>query len=96
MRDSNMRKEEIFADLKQFVTDIIGEDVVEELDVNPQSIFTKDLEMDSIEIVSFAEKVREKYGEGIDFEVWLSSMEMDELINLSLERIVNFIADAEN
>ncbi|HCO68358.1 MAG TPA: acyl carrier protein [Dysgonomonas sp.] len=96
MTDKDKRKEEIFIVLKQFISDIIGEDIVEELDVNPQSIFTKDLEMDSIEIVSFAEKVRLKYGDSVNFELWLSSMEFEQLMNLSLEDVTNFIVDAED
>lgn len=96
MIDKGKRKEEVFIILKQFVADIIGEDVVEELDINPESIFTKDLEMDSIEIVSFAEKVRLKYGDSVNFELWLSSMELEQLMNLSLGSVVNFIVDAEN
>ena len=95
MVDKGKEKEEVFANLKQFVTDIIGEDIVEELDVNPQSVFTKDLEMDSIEIVSFAEKVRVKYGDSVNFELWLSSMELEQLMNLSLGSVVNFIVDGE-
>jgi Phosphopantetheine attachment site. len=89
------KREAIYNDMMQFIADIIGEDVVEELEVSEASVFTKDLEMDSIEIVSFAEKVKAKYGEGIDFAGWLSSMSIDELIALSIGDIVNFIADAD-
>lgn len=90
------RKQEIYLELKQFVGEIIGDDILEELNVTPDSVFTKDVEMDSIEIVSFAEKVKDKYGEQVDFTGWLSNMGMDELINLSFGHIVNFIADAED
>ena len=50
--------EELFNLLKGFITEIIGEEFVEEMDITPQSSFTKDLEMDSIEIVSFSEKIK--------------------------------------
>lgn len=92
----NLQKEEeiIFEQLKQFISEIIGVEYAEELNVTMASVFTKDLEMDSIEIVAFAEKVKGKYGEKIDFVGWLSGMDMEEIISLSLGRIVTFIAEA--
>jgi len=84
--------EEIYTLLKQFITDIIGEEFVEEMDITIDSSFTKDLEMDSIEIVSFSEKVKAYFGEGIDFTGWLSSLDLDQLIDLKIKDIVDYIA----
>ncbi|HKG05630.1 MAG TPA: hypothetical protein VKB19_04195 [Pedobacter sp.] len=82
--------------LKQFITEVIGEEFVEDMDINMNSSFTKDLEMDSIEIVSFSEKIKAHYGDQIDFTGWLSNMDLDQLINLNLGMIVNYIDDARN
>lgn len=90
------KKNKLFEELKQFISDIIGADIVEELDVTRESNFTKDLEMDSIEIVAFAEKVKKKYGNSLDFAGWLSGMDLDQLVNLNLNDIINFIVDADN
>lgn len=90
------QKETIFESLKKFITEVIGEDVAEELTIERESVFTRDLEMDSIEIVSFAEKVKATYGDNIDFNGWLSGMDMDQLINLSINDVVNYIVDANN
>ena len=91
--DSQRKKDIIFEQLKQFISEIIGAEVVEELDISYDSVFTKDLEMDSIKIVAFAEKVRNYYGKKVDFISWLYSMELNKLINLSLGSIVNLIFD---
>lgn len=88
---SALPSQEIFSLLKQFITDIIGEEFVEEMDVSMHSSFTKDLEMDSIEIVAFSEKVKNYFGEEIDFTGWLSNLDLDQLINLKMEDIVHFI-----
>lgn len=81
----------IFSLLKQFITDIIGEEFVEEMDITMHSSFTKDLEMDSIEIVAFSEKVKAYFGESIDFTGWLSSLDLDQLITLKIADIVAYI-----
>ncbi|SFE77054.1 acyl carrier protein [Chitinophaga sp. CF118] len=86
-----LNSEEILAVLKTFITEVIGQEFVEEMDITRESSFTRDLEMDSIEIVSFSEKVKAHFGEHIDFTGWLSGMGLDQLINLKLDDIINHI-----
>jgi len=90
------KQESVFEKLKQFISEIIEADVAEEeeLNITKDNIFTKDLEMDSIEIVAFAEKIKNYYGKDIDFTDWLSNLDLDELINLSLATIISFIFNA--
>lgn len=90
-----MNNDEIFDLMKQFIIEVIGEEFVEEMDITPESSFTKDLEMDSIEIVSFSEKIKAHFGDQIDFTGWLSSMDLDELINLNLGMIINYIHECQ-
>ncbi|WP_343113976.1 phosphopantetheine-binding protein [Mucilaginibacter sp.] len=90
-----MNRDEIFDLMKQFITEVIGEEFVEEMDITPESSFTKDLEMDSIEIVSFSEKIKAYFGNQIDFTGWLSSMDLDQLINLNLGMIINYIHECQ-
>lgn len=89
-------KDQVFDVLHQFISDIIGADIAEELDITQNSNFTKDLEMDSIELVAFAEKVRVKYGTDIDFTKWLSAMDLDQIVKLNIGDIVNFIVDGNH
>ncbi len=86
-----LSSEAIFNLLQQFITEVIGEEFVEEMEITPESSFAKDLEMDSIEIVSFSEKVKAGFGEHIDFTGWLSNMDLDQLINLRLKDITHYI-----
>lgn len=85
------QSEIVFKQLKEFVGDIIGGDVIEEIGISNDSVFTKNLEMDSIEIVAFAEKVKKKYGHDIDFISWISKMDFQELYNLSVGQVVDYI-----
>ena len=90
-----MNHEELFTLLNGFITEVIGAEFVEEMDITPQSSFTRDLEMDSIEIVSFSEKIKAHFGDQIDFTGWLSSMDLDQLINLDLSMIINYIYECQ-
>lgn len=90
------KNEAVFSQLKQFVSEIVGADVIDEIGMSRESIFTKDLEMDSIEVVAFAEKIKKKYGKELDFISWISSMEFQDLYNLSVGQVVDFIANGNN
>jgi acyl carrier protein len=92
---TKLSNSEIFDLMKQFITEVIGEEFIEEMDITLESSFTKDLEMDSIEIVSFSEKIKNHFGDQIDFTGWLSDMNLDELINLNLGTIVNYIEECQ-
>ena len=61
------------------------------MDFTLESSFTRDLEMDSIEIVSFSEKVKSHFGAHVDFTGWLSGMDLDQLIHLTLDDIIKYI-----
>lgn len=89
------KNEQVLEVVKQFISDIIGSEIAEELEINRESNFTKDLEMDSIELVSLAEKIKAKYGEGIDFAQWLSAMDLDQIIKLNLGDIVDYIVNVD-
>lgn len=92
---TKLNSNEIFDLMTQFITEVIGEEFVEEMDITMESSFTKDLEMDSIEIVSFSEKIKTHFGDQIDFTGWLSNMDLDQLINLDLGTIVNYIEECQ-
>ncbi len=83
--------EAVCRQLGEFVAGIIGSDVVEEIGLSAESLFTRDLEMDSIEIVAFAEQVKRRYGDRVDFVAWLSGMELQQMYNLSVGQVADYI-----
>jgi len=91
MTNQEKTKEDILEITAQFIRDVIGEEYVEDIDIGFDTSFADDLEMESIEIVEFAERVRDHFGEQVDFAQWLSGMELDDIINLSVGEVVDFI-----
>lgn len=87
--------QEIFILLKQFIGEVIGQEFADEMEIRPESSFTKDLEMDSIEIVAFSEKVKKHFGQQINFTGWLSGMDIDQLIALTINDIIIFIQECQ-
>lgn len=95
-KTQQLNSDEIFELLKTFITEVIGEEFVEDMDISRESSFTKDLEMDSIEMVSFSEKVKGHFGEHIDFTGWLSDMDLDQIIQLNINDIISYIETCQS
>lgn len=92
---TKLNSEEIFVLLKNMITDVIGEEFVAEMNITKESSFSKDLEMDSIEIVAFSEKVKNHFGETVDFTGWLSNMDLDQIIQLKIKDIIKYIEECQ-
>lgn len=84
----------ILLQLKQMIIEVVGEDFLSLEDINEDCSFTDDLEMESIEIVQFADKVKGMYGEHVDLAGWMSSMEMEKIFNLTLKEVVAYLEKA--
>jgi acyl carrier protein len=86
-------EESVFLELKGIITELLGEDVVEIVGVSRDSAFLKDLDMDSIQIVAFAERVGGRYGGRVDFAAWLSGKPLRELLQMTVGQVAAFIAE---
>jgi acyl carrier protein len=82
---------QILAGVAQAIRDVIGEDWIADEAIEESTSFADDLELESIEFVALAEKLQEIYGERVDFVRWLSQMELDAIIGLTVGDVVEFI-----
>lgn len=74
--------------------EIVGEDVVEALEVGATTSLSADLELESIEFVVLAEKLQERFGDPVDFIAWSAKMDLEELMGLTVGEIADFVASA--
>lgn len=87
----SLTKDTVLAEVSQIVREILAEEWADELDITMTSSFGKDLELESIEFVALAEKLKEKYGQQVDFAGWLASMELEQILALRVGDLVDFI-----
>jgi acyl carrier protein len=73
------------------LAEVIGEEYVTSLDIGPETSFQEDLEIESIELVALGERLQEEYTH-IDFADWLATMEVDEIIAMTVGDLVTHIA----
>jgi acyl carrier protein len=86
--------DQVLTSFANLLREIIGESWVNDLDINRETSFSTDLELESIEFVALAEKLQQQYGAKVDFANWLADKELDQIIGLTVGDVVDFIVAA--
>jgi acyl carrier protein len=86
-----MKQDEVLEQVAQMVREVIGEEWALDVPITMTTSFSRDLELESIEFVALAERLKERFGRGVDFAGWLSGMELKEIIELQVGQLVGFI-----
>ena len=87
----HVSKDSVLNEVARVVRDVIGEEWAREIPISLTSSFADDLELESIEFVALAERLKEKYGKKVDFAGWLAKKELKEIIGLRVGDLVEFI-----
>ncbi len=82
----------MLAAVGSMIVEIVGEDYLLDLEIGMATSFSEDLELESIEFVTLAEKLAERYGDAVDFVAWLADTELDDLIGMTVGTLVTFVA----
>ncbi|HEY0917177.1 MAG TPA: hypothetical protein VGE22_20025 [Solimonas sp.] len=72
----------------------INEDWIQDFEIEGETRFNTDLEIESIEFVKIADAIQAHYGTQLDIVGWLSGKSIHELIGLSVGELAAFIAGA--
>jgi acyl carrier protein len=83
--------ENVLATVTQLLREVIGDDGGLGPPITMETSFNEDLELESIEFVALAEKLQNRYGQGVDFAGWLSKMELQEILSLRVGQLVDYI-----
>jgi acyl carrier protein len=83
---------DIVSTIARLVHDVIGEDVEFDLDITADSSFSEDIELESIEFVALGEQLQLTYGDKIDLVGWFGELDLDEIIDLTVGELAEFIA----
>lgn len=82
----------VLDDVRAILAEVIGQDYLADLSIDFATSFYGDLEIESIELVALAEELETRYGDRIDFPAWIATMEVDEIIAMTVGELVTFIA----
>ncbi|WP_154716464.1 acyl carrier protein [Sterolibacterium denitrificans] len=84
-------KDAVLAQVIDIIRRAVDEDWILDFDIDAQTSFNDDLELESIEFVGIAEKIQEHYGKHIGFIEWLSGMKIDQIVALTVGDLADFV-----
>jgi acyl carrier protein len=90
--DAPMTNAELLKSVEQALVAIAGDEILISGPISMTTSFNRDLELESIEFVALAEKLQQQFGQRVDFVGWISGKELDQIIQLTVGELVEFIA----
>ena len=89
-------RDEILRTVSRLIVEIAGDELLLVGPITETTSFNADLELESIEFVALAEKLQQHYGASVDFVGWISKKELDQIIQLTVGELVEFIASCRS
>ena len=94
MSDKQHRTSEdaVLAYVRRHLGAVIGDPELLHTDITMATTFGGDLELESIEFVALAERLRIEFGERINFVAFLAQKEVDDMVSLTVGDVVRYVA----
>jgi acyl carrier protein len=84
---------EVLAEITGMLAAVLDEYGLGDTQVTMESRFTQDLELESIDLVTLAGLLQERWGERVNFAEFIAGMDLDEIIQLAVGRLVGYVVD---
>ncbi|WP_394940522.1 acyl carrier protein [Psychromicrobium sp. YIM B11713] len=84
-------EEAVLAKITRILDEILEEYGLDETEVTRETLFQEDLELESIDLVTLGGKLRESYGDTINFAEFLGALDLDEIINMRVGQLVDYV-----
>jgi acyl carrier protein len=86
-------EQEVLAELAGMLAAVLAEYGLDQSEVTMDSRFTDDLELESVDLVTLAAQLTERWGEGVNFADFIAGMELDEIIDLTVGQLARYVVD---
>ncbi|MFD9000303.1 acyl carrier protein [Streptomyces sp. NPDC059582] len=82
----------VLADITGMLTRLLEDEYgLDDIEIDMATTFNRDLELESIDLVTLAGLLEERYGGRVNFAEFLAGMEFDEIIELTVGRLVDHV-----
>ncbi|HEY3990769.1 MAG TPA: phosphopantetheine-binding protein [Acidobacteriaceae bacterium] len=82
----------ILAYVKRQLGAVIGDPGLLHTDITMDTTFGSDLELESIEFVALADRLRTEFGERVNFVAFLAKKQVDDMVALTVGDVVRYVA----
>lgn len=88
--------EQVLAEVGEMIGQILNAYGMDELEVEMQTLFHEDLEMESIDLVTLAAQLADKYGPEVNLAEFLADKDLEDVIGLTIGDVVNYVVSRIN
>jgi acyl carrier protein len=89
---ATLTTEGVLADISAMLRDVLDGYEVDEITMD--TTFHDDLEMESIDLVALGGHLTERYGDRVNFAEFIAGLDLDEIIDLKVGRLVEYVVAA--
>ncbi len=82
--------------MADLLTELVGDVELLGIEITRETTFHEDLQLESIDLVTFAGILMEHFGPGVNLAEFLAEKELDEVIGLRVGDIADYVEAAEN
>jgi acyl carrier protein len=84
-------EEAILAYMKRHLGAVVGDPGLLHTDITMDTTFGGDLELESIEFVALAERLRTEFGERVNFVAFLAKKHVNDMVSLTVGDVVRYV-----
>ena len=82
---------DVLDEVVRILTEVVGEDFLLDTEITPDTTFSDDLALESIELVALAEKLQEHYGERVSFVSFIGEMDLDDIMGMTVGKLASYV-----
>lgn len=86
--------DEVLADISAMLRVILDEYGLDDAPITRETLFHDDLELESIDLVTLAGSLGERYGDAINFAEFIADLELEAIIQLTVGDLVDYVVRA--
>lgn len=83
---------DLLAEITKLLRQVIGDLGLNDVEITMETSFHDDLELESIDLVTLAGLLAERYGERVNIAQFLADKELDEVIDLRVGQLVTYVS----
>lgn len=84
-------QESVLADLAGMLRVVLDDYGMEDAEIAMDTKFHDDLELESIDLVTLSSQLEARYGDRVNFAEFVAALDVDEIIDLSVGRLVDYV-----
>lgn len=85
------KPDEVLADIADMLRSLLADAGLDDAEIDRDTTFHDDLELESIDLVTLSGALRERYGDRVNFATFIAELELDEIIALTVGELVDHV-----